>query len=789
MKRVLNILFVVVIVGTATGAALFLYITKNLPDVTVFAQRKIAESSKIYDRTGETLLYEIHGEEKRTVIPFEQIPKRIRQATLAIEDANFYTHGSIDWRGVVRASLANLKEGRVVQGGSTITQQLAKNAFLSTERTIIRKIKELVLAIKLERQYTKDQILGLYLNQIPYGANSYGIQAAARTYFGKNVTDLTLAEIATLASIPKAPSYYSPWGQHKTELLRRKNIVLDKMRAAGTITEEEWEKAAKEEQKFLAQTTNIVAPHFVMEVLDYVNREYGEEIVRTAGWKIVTTLDETLQKIAEQTVGGGAKHNEELYDGKNAALVAQDATTGQILALVGSRDYFDKTIDGNFNVATQGLRQPGSALKPFAYLAAFQKGFTPDTVLFDLETEFDTTDDPEKSYKPHNFDEAFRGPVRMKEALAQSLNIPAIKTLYLAGIDNMLKATKNLGINTLTERSRYGLSLVLGGGEVKLIELVGAYSVLSQDGVKHKQQIVLRIEEQRTGKTVEEYKSQATRVVESQHARLINNILSDIDLRRPLFSASLALTTLPNQEVALKTGTTNDYRDAWAVGYTPSFVVGVWAGNNDNAPMKQRGTSLLAAVPIWSAFMKQALAGKPIETFNQPDPVVIDKPALRGEIVINDQVHDILYYVDKKNPLGPQPKNPEEDGQFTNWEDPVIEWIKTNPIESIKNGLVGTGEAQALQLTIKNPVQGAFIKDKLTIDAEIVTTQEIRSLDVLGNDAPLDLTPFLHLTKTTIGFAYHVEIPASRLELQNKIVVRATDAQQRQIEKSVIVFK
>ena len=377
----------------------------------------------------------------------------------------------------------------------------------------------------------------------------------------------------------------------------------------------------------------------------------------------------------------------------------------------------------------------------------------------------------------------------MKEALAQSLNIPAIKTLYLAGIDNMLKATKNLGINTLTERSRYGLSLVLGGGEVKLIELVGAYSVLSQDGVKHKQQIVLRIEEQRTGKTVEEYKSQATRVVESQHARLINNILSDIDLRRPLFSASLALTTLPNQEVALKTGTTNDYRDAWAVGYTPSFVVGVWAGNNDNAPMKQRGTSLLAAVPIWSAFMKQALAGKPIETFNQPDPVVIDKPALRGEIVINDQVHDILYYVDKKNPLGPQPKNPEEDGQFTNWEDPVIEWIKTNPIESIKNGLVGTGEAQALQLTIKNPVQGAFIKDKLTIDAEIVTTQEIRSLDVLGNDAPLDLPPFLHLTKTTIGFAYHVEIPASRLELQNKIVVRATDAQQRQIEKSVIVFK
>lgn len=779
----------IAIIGAAIGAALFLYVTKNLPDVNIFAHRKIAESSKIYDRTGKILLYEIHGEEKRTVIPLEQIPERMRQATIAIEDAGFYTHGSVDWRGIVRAGLANLKEGRVVQGGSTITQQLAKNAFLSTERTVIRKLKELVLAVKLERQYTKDQILGLYLNQIPYGANSYGVAAAAQTYFGKNVANLTLTEIATLASVPKAPSYYSPWGQHKAELLRRKNIVLDKMRAAGNIGDDEWQKAIKEEPTFLTQTTSIIAPHFVMEVLDYLHREYGEETVQTAGWTIITTLDDTLQKIAEKVVADGAKRNEELYGGKNAALVAVDATTGQILALVGSRDYFDTTIDGNFNVATQGLRQPGSALKPFAYLTAFEKGFTPDTVLFDLETEFETSDDPEKSYKPQNFDEAFRGPVRMKEALAQSLNIPAIKTLYLAGLDNVLKTTKNFGIATLTERSRYGLSLVLGGGEVKLVELVGAYGVLAQEGIKHTQRLVLKIEEQRTGKTIESYNDEASRVIESQYAQLINNILSDIDLRKPLFSASLSLTTFEDQEVALKTGTTNDYRDAWALGYTPSFVVGVWAGNNDNTPMERRGTSLLAAVPIWSAFMNQTLYGKPMETFNQPGAIVVEKPALRGEVVIGNQVHDILYYVDKKNPLGPQPQNPEEDSQFTNWEDPVIEWLKTHPIESISMSASEVSGGGSLRITLKTPAQGEFIKDKLVINAEIITAQELKTLDVLGNDLPLDLTPLLHLFKTATGYDYHYEIPANRLELQNKIILRATNAQGNKAEQSVIVFK
>lgn len=788
MKLTLGKILIALILGAAGMAALVLYVIKDLPDVAVFDSRKIAESSKIYDRTGEILLYEIYGEEKRTIIPFERIPERVRQATIAIEDVDFYRHTAFDWRSIIRAALTNLRQGRIVQGGSTITQQLAKNAFLSTERTITRKLKELALAFKLEDRYTKDQILGLYLNQIPYGANSYGVQAAARTYFGKNIADASLAEIATLASIPKAPSYYSPWGQHQDELLRRKNSTLEKMKNARMINDEEFAQAEKEEVKFLPRTEQIIAPHFVMEVMEYLNKEYGEEIVRTAGWKIVTTLDGRLQQIAERVVQEGAKRNEELYGGKNAALVAEDATTGQILALVGSRDYFDETVDGNFNVATQGLRQPGSALKPFAYITAFKKGFTPDTIVFDLQTEFETSDDPEKSYKPENFDGVFRGPVRMSEALAQSLNIPAIKTLYLAGLDAMLETTKAFGITTLTERSRYGLSLVLGGGEVKLIELVGAYSVLSQEGVRHKTQLLLKIEGQRTGKIIESYEDRATRAIDSQYARLINNILSDRDLRKSLFQNSFSLTVFPDQEVALKTGTTNDYRDAWALGYTPSLVVGVWAGNNDNTAMEKRGTSILAAVPIWSAFMNEILRDAPLETFNQPDPIIVEKPALRGEVVINDQVHDILYYVDKKSPLGPPPKDPESDGQFKNWEEPVMEWLTTHPIDALRAEFKGTASGE-LRIQIKNPTQGAFIRDKLIVEAEITGAKEWKGLEVRANDIILDDAPFTHLTKTEAGFIYHNEFNIAKLDLQSKITIKIIDAQQKITEQSVIVFK
>ncbi len=755
-----------------------LFLFKNLPDPSLFDQRQVAQTTKIYDRSGEILLYELYGEQKRTVISFEEIPELVKKATLIIEDNDFYNHPAFDWKSIARAAFINLTKGRVVQGGSTITQQLAKNAFLSSERTISRKIKELLLAFRLEKRYTKDEIFNLYLNQIPYGANAYGIEAAAQTYFQKKAKDLNLAEAALLASLPKAPSYYSPQGEHKDELLERKNYIIDQMAKSGIIGEEEAASAKEIKFDFAPFTVGIKAPHFVITVQDYLNNLYGEDFVRSAGLKVITTLDWKLQQLAEKVVEDGARSNEELYKGENAALVTQDAKTGQILALVGSRNYFDDKIDGNFNVATQGLRQPGSAIKPFAYLTAFIKGYTPEAVIFDLETEFNTTDDENDSYKPQNYDEKFRGPVTMKEGLAQSINVPSVKTLYLAGLDEMLKNAKKMGITTLTERSRYGLSLALGGGEVKLIDLVNAYSVFSQDGLKHKQVFILKIEDNR-GKVIEEYKDQSEQVIEPQYARLINDILTDIEARSALFENSLSLTVFPNQEVALKTGTTNDYRDAWAMGYTPSLIVGVWAGNNDNRPMEKRGGSILAAVPIWHAFLAEALKEMPVETFPRPEVILVDKPILKGEYIINNEVHDILYYVDKDNPQGPAPLDPQNNLQFENWEKPVREWIQNN----LQNLVGVNNSSNGSVIEFLNLHNGQTVTSPFDINIRVKNNNDITKLEVYFNDKLVD-QKFLNLGKE---FNYNLNYNSS-LELQNKITIKISDVLNNILTKELILY-
>lgn len=784
--------------GLATvGAVSFFIIIKDLPSADVLTSRQVFQSTKIYDRTGETLLYEIHGEEKRTVIPFEEIPELAKKATIAIEDENFYKHSAFDWKSIARAVLVNISSGRIAQGGSTITQQLAKNAFLTSARTITRKIKELALAFKLERKFSKDEILNLYLNQIPYGSNAYGIEAASQTFFDKDAKDLNLAEAALLASLPKAPTYYSPWGSHTKELMARKNLVLEKMQQLGLISEAQKNEAQKYALQFAPNYTSIKAPHFAIMVQDYLNGKYGEDFVRTAGLKVITTLDWKLQELAEKTVTEGAQRNEELYQGKNSSLVAQDANTGQILALVGSRNYFDVENQGNFNVAAQGLRQPGSAIKPLVYAAAFKKGYTPETVLFDLETEFDATGDPEKSYKPQNFDEKFRGPVTLRQALAQSINIPAIKTLYLAGIDNVLKLAQDFGITTLTERSRYGLSLVLGGGEIKLIDLVNAYSVFAQDGIKHTQSFILKVSDGE--KTLEEYADEPTQVIEPQYARLINDILSDVQSRSPLFQNSLNLTVFPNQEVALKTGTTNDYRDAWAFGYTKGLVVGVWAGNNDNAPMQKHGSSILAAVPIWSAFMKETLQDRPTETFAQPDPIFIEKPILNSQYVVNywdggqkyPQVHDILFYVKKNDPQGPAPADPENDSQFQNWEEPVITWAKANipNFESEYNKpLPGTAQAksgeQNFGISLISPQNGDFIKNPLSLAADLHSAVNIKKMEIYFNNSLVD-----QIFNLGNNYSYRKNLSLTNTDLQNKLKLVMTDETNNKTEQEVILYK
>jgi len=664
---------------------------QELPNPEEFIDGQITQSTKIYDRTGETLLYEIHGDQKRTIIPFSDISQYSREATLAIEDQNFYQHAAMDWKGTLRALITDLATGEMSQGGSTITQQLARNTFLTAEKTIQRKIKELILANWIEEKYTKDKILELYLNQIPYGTNAYGIESASQTYFNKSAKDLSLAESATLAAMIQAPSYYSPWGTHTKELINRKNYVLEQMNKLGFIDEQEKESAQKAKLVFASQNIGLIkAPHFVMMVKDYLSQKYGEDIMEKGGLKVITTLDWKLQQLAETAVENGANRNMELYQGKNAALVAQDPKTGQILALVGSKNYFDKSVDGNFNVAVQGLRQPGSSFKPFAYVTAFEKGYSPNTVIFDLPTEFSSytdvcrlvninyNDENPLCFHPQNFDGDFRGPINLRNSLAQSINVASVKILYLAGLNDTIKTAQNFGLTTINDPGRYGLSLVLGGGEVKLIDMVEAYSVFSQEGIKHNQAIILEVDSAK-GDILEKYLDQATRVIDQQYPKLVNNILSDIDARAGLFQSSLNLTVFPGRDVALKTGTTNDYKDAWTLGYTPSLTIGVWAGNSDNTPMQKHAGSILAAVPMWSEFMNAALQNYPMEFFNKPDGVQENKPMMNGEYIINGQVHEILYYVDKTNPMGPQPLNPEYDSQFWNWELPLKNWRKNLP--------------------------------------------------------------------------------------------------------------
>jgi 1A family penicillin-binding protein len=694
----------------------FWILTLQMPDFQSFEQRKIIQSTKIYDRTGKILLYDIHNNIKRTVIPFEEIPRNIKNATIAIEDIDFYQHHGIKPSAILRAFLINMFSGYAKQGGSTITQQLIKNTFLTSEKTITRKIKEIILAYKVEEFYNKDQILGFYFNEIPYGSNNYGIEAAAQSFFGKRAKDLTLGEAAYLAALPKAPTYYSPYGSHKDKLEERKNTILKKMKELGFVSEKEYFQAKNEKVKFVSRADkNIKAPHFVMFIRNYLINKFGEGAIEQDGLIVTTTLDWNLQNKAEKMILEYSKKIEKKFNAKNASLVAIDPKTGQILVMVGSRDYFDTENDGNFNVAT-AKRQPGSAFKPFVYAAAFEKGYTPETVVFDLETEFNTscnpdgtpilsTTKPEECYMPQNYDNIFRGPTTLREALAQSINIPSVKVLYLAGLKNSLQTAKKLGITTLKDTNRYGLTLVLGGGEVKLLEMVAAYSVFANNGFKNNTTGIIEIKNNK-GEILEKIKPQPKKVLEENIALIINDILSDNKARTPAFGSQSYLY-FPERDVAVKTGTTNDYRDAWVIGYTPNFSLGLWVGNNDNTPMKKKIAGFIAA-PLWNSFFKEVFKNLPKESFKKPVKIEVEKPVLKGEwkgsevyfidsvsgklateftpknlvkekVVMN--IHSILHWVDKNNPLGKIPERPEKDSQYNLWEYPVQNWVKYQNIK------------------------------------------------------------------------------------------------------------
>lgn len=692
-----TVLLALLSLGFFLGGVVFVWAaTFKIPDIESLQSRKVTQSTKIYDRTGAVLLYDLHEDVDRTLVPIEDISANIRNATVAIEDSTFYEHAGVRPLATLRAVVLQPLRGKGVQGGSTITQQVVKNSVLTSERAISRKLIEWVVALRLEQKLTKDEILELYLNESPYGGTIYGVEEAARSFFGKPARDVTLAEAAYLAALPQAPTYYSPYGNNRQALEERKNLVLSRMRELNFITDLELAAAQKEIVVFDAQAVSgIRAPHFVFFVREQLEREFGRRTLEEAGWKVITTLDMELQEVAETTVREYALKNAEDFNAENAALVAIDPKTGDIVTMVGSRDYFDEEIDGNFNIAL-ATRQPGSAFKPFVYAQTFREGYAPETVLFDVQTQFSTTcainnfTSDDGCYSPQNYDFAYRGPMTLRDALAQSVNVPAVKALYLVGIPDAVRLARSMGISTLLDPERLGLTLVLGGGEVTLLDMVSAYGVFAYEGVRNQYRSILKIEDL-AGNEVRSYPVVQSRVLEEEVALSISDVLSDNVARTPAFGANSPLN-FPGYHVAAKTGTTNDSRDAWIVGYSPNIAVGAWAGNNNNTPMVKQVAGFIVA-PMWNEFMRFALSKYPNEPFPEPRSLISenDKPILRGiwegvditqdatggmRVVAN--IHSILYWLNKNDPRGPRPENPGEDPQFRYWEFAVEQWKARN---------------------------------------------------------------------------------------------------------------
>ena len=654
-------------------------------EIPVFGQlqnRHVGESTKLYDRSGKTLLYDTGGSMRQITIPLREISPYMIKATIAIEDADFYEHKGVRPSAIFRALHSNINTMSLNQGGSTITQQVIKNTLLTNDKKLTRKIREWVLALRLEEQYSKEEILETYLNETPYGGVMYGVEEASRTYFGKVAKDLTLSEAAYLAALPKAPTYFSPWGPNRALLTERHNLVLRQMREQAMISENEYQSARVEVVRFIERSSeNIRAPHFVFYVLDELVKKYGEQRIYGEGVQVVTTLNLELQQESEEIISAGALANEKKFNASNAGLVAIDPQSGQVLAMVGSRNYFDDSVDGQVNVAL-ALRQPGSAFKPFVYATAFKKGYTPNTVLYDLRTQFSTACAPSNlssdypCYSPVNYDGKYKGPMSMRDALAQSVNVVGVKTLYLSGIEASINTARSLGITTLKDAKHYGLALVLGGGEVTLLQMTGAYGAFANDGMWNPTTPILAVRTVK-GEVLESYTSTPKKVLDPEVARTINDVLSDNIARTPAFGSESPLH-FKHADVADKTGTTNDYRDMWVVGYTPTIVVGAWAGNNDNTPMVKKTSSFILA-PIWHAVMEKAIARFPSGAFQEPSGNGVFSPvplALASDTPVPPQagVHEILFWVDKDNPLAGPPLYPYADPQLALWDYPVFLW-------------------------------------------------------------------------------------------------------------------
>ncbi|MBI3956268.1 penicillin-binding protein, partial [Candidatus Gottesmanbacteria bacterium] len=611
--------------GVLSTGMLFAWYAKDLPRPDK-VKRSEGLSTVVLDRNGEKL-YDIFEDENRILVKWEDIPQTLKDATVAIEDKEFYKHQGLSRTGIIRA-MVNIFIFRNLQGGSTLTQQLVKNVLLTKERTLPRKIKEAILAIQIERKYTKDDILRMYLNEAPYGGTAVGVEAASEYYFGKPARQLTLVESAIIAGLPQSPSRYSPFTGDPKAYVGRSQQVLRRMRQDGYISAIQETQAREQLEKitFSQGDQGLRAPHFVAYVRQLLNEKFGEKLVDAGGLTVTTTMDWKLQEKAQAAVFEEVEKAKKLKVGNGAAVVS-DPKTGEILAMVGSKDYTATDSGGyKFNVVTQGLRQPGSAIKPITYAAAFKKGYTPSTLLLDVDTKYPSGDPAKPEYNPKNYDSKFRGPIQLRFALGNSINTIAVKVSALVGVRDTLRLAYDMGLTSLepTDENlkRIGLSLTLGGGEVKLLELSQAFGVFATGGERQDTVALLKVVDSK-GKTIFEHKqTSGRRVMSPEIAYLVSDILSDNDARKEIFGLRSYLF-IPGKSVAAKTGTTDDKRDNWTVGYTQSVVVGTWVGNNDNSPMHPSlASGATGAAPIWNRIIREALKDKPDEPFVRPGGVV-----------------------------------------------------------------------------------------------------------------------------------------------------------------------
>lgn len=589
---------------------LFLIFIQDLPSPRTLVLQDSALTTKIYDRNGK-ILYQIYANQNRTFVRLSDIPKTLQQATISIEDKDFYRNPGFDIEAIVRSAIANIS-GKPIQGGSTITQQLIKSELLTPQVSIGRKIKEIILAFWAEKIYTKSQILEMYLNEIPYGGSAWGIEAASQTYFGKHAKDLNLSESSFLAGLPNAPTDYSPYGENPDFWKKRQKEVLSKMQEQGYISKKEKDMAEKEELTFLPRQNSIHAPHFVMYVKDLLIKKYGLAMVERGGLIVKTTIDLKIQENAEKIVKDQVEQAGYLNLTNGASLIT-NPKNGDILAMTGSKDYDDPN-GGNYNVTT-ALRQPGSSIKVVTYANALLKGFTAATAIQDAPITFASVDGG-PSYSPVNYDGRFHGTLTLRQALANSINIPAVKLLNAQGIPSMVDLAKKMGITTWNNPDNYGLAITLGSAEVKMTDMATVYGTLANLGEKVKLNPILEIKDSK-GNILEKKQADGKKIMDPSAAFIISDILSDNNARAMEFGTNSPLN-IDGQTVSVKTGTSDNKRDNWTIGYTPSYVVAVWVGNNDNSPMDPTlASGITGAAPIWHDIMSYLLSA----TSSKKEPV------------------------------------------------------------------------------------------------------------------------------------------------------------------------